>query len=250
MPIVKSAGRALRFLELLAVNKNGLSFTDIQQKLASPKSSTYSLIQEFLDQDYLTYSPISKKYYAGMELIKLCANCINSTDLLQELGILTSELSQESGQTCHAGVLDSHSIIYLAKYEINKELSLMKNIGLRIPAHCTAIGKMLLSQYSNAEILLLYQDYILQKYTEHSITDINILVSELELARSRDYATELRETTLLTSCISMPIYQNNKMIAAFSLTLPAYSFEHLDISDLLLIMRKYRKIAESRLFLL
>lgn len=250
MPTVKSAERTLRFLELLANNRNGLSFTDIQVGLNIPKSSAYSLIQEFLDNNYLMYNDMSKKYYAGVEFIKLCAICIERTDLLQELTILTSELGQEIGQTTHAGILDSRSIVYLAKYEVTHDLSLMRNIGLRIPAHCTSVGKMLLSQYSDDKIRALYSGYNFQRFTENSIGDVDSLIEDLEGTRKRGYAREIREASIYAGCIALPLYQKEKMIASFSITFPAYYLETADIGNILSIMQKHKDLTEKRLFTL
>lgn len=90
-------------------------FSDMQSMLDSPRSSAHSLIQEFLDNDYLLYHSGNKKYYAGIALIKMAANCIESTDLIQELNLLTLQLSQRLGKTAHAAILDGINVVYLSK---------------------------------------------------------------------------------------------------------------------------------------
>lgn len=250
MAKVKSAERTLRFLELLAYKRNGISFTDIQTGLDIPKSSTHSLIQEFSDKDFLIYNNDTKKYYAGLEYIKLCTVCIQNTDLLEELSILTSETGQELGLTTHAGVLDNRNILYLAKYENNSDLSLMHNIGLRIPAHCTAMGKMLLSQFSNEIIIENYTDYHFEKLTEKSIDNLNDLLSDLEKIREKGYAVEICEASRYTACIALPLVQQGKMVAAFSATLPIHLFETSNIEEIVSSMKKNKKNADQRLFVL
>lgn len=156
---VKSAARTLRLLELISRRRQGLGFTEIQLGLDMPKSSANSLIKELIEQKYLFYSETAKRYYKGIEFIKLCTICIESTDLLQELTLLTAQLSAELRQTTHAAILDGRMIVYLAKHEINNSVSLMHHTGLRIPAHCTAVGKMLLSRYADETLLAMYDGY-------------------------------------------------------------------------------------------
>ena len=81
MAKVKSAERTLRLLEAISHHSKGLSFSDIQQILNTPKSSTFSLIQELVENDYLSFNDNAKKYVAGSNFIKLAANFIGSGDL-------------------------------------------------------------------------------------------------------------------------------------------------------------------------
>ena len=113
MAKVKSAERTLRLLEAISHHSKGLSFSDIQQILNTPKSSTFSLIQELVENDYLSFNDNAKKYVAGSNFIKLAANFIGSGDLVQELKVLTNELSIRVRTTSHAGILDGTEVIWL-----------------------------------------------------------------------------------------------------------------------------------------
>lgn len=245
---VKSAQRTLRLLELLAQNRNGITFTEIQESLNIPKSSTFNLIQELLDNNYIIYNDQKKLYYAGLEYIKLCTTCMKNTDLLEELSLLTSDIGKELNQTTHAGALDGKSIIYLAKYESNSRLSLMNNIGLKLPAHCTALGKILLTQYTDEEIKTLYNNYTFEKLTENSIDSLDRLLKELIVFKHRDYSEELCEASIYTACIALPIRVNGKIIAAVSLTLPIEFYKNKDIKYIVNTMKKHILNTESRLF--
>ena len=123
-----------------------MAFTDIQNKLEMPKSSAHDLIQEMLDNGYLMYNRSTSRYYAGFEFVKMCAICLEGANSLRELQVLTAQLSQEIGQTTHVCMLDGRGIRYLAKCETNPGISSMSAVGLKIPAHCSATGKVLLSK--------------------------------------------------------------------------------------------------------
>lgn len=248
MAKVKSAERTFRLLELAAKRRNGLTFTEIQSELDIPKSSTHSLIQEFLDSGYLLYDTETKKYHAGMEYIKLCTSCIRNTDLLSELSLLTTELGKELNCTTHAGLLDHLNIMYLARYESDKKISLMHAPGQLLPAHCTAMGKILLSQFDNATIQQMYSSYTFVKLTENSIHTITDLIKNLDLIRKQGYAVEIREASNYSACIALPIEKNQQAIAAFSITMPILTFETAELSVIIETMQKHKKMAEQRIF--
>lgn len=241
MAKVKSAERTFRLLELIAGNQEGLNFSQIQTILDIPRSSAHSLIQEFLDNDYLLYIPESRKYYAGLSLINVAANCIESTDLIRDLRLLTTFLSKKLGKTAHAAILDGNQVTYLAKAHAGDELSLMRNIGNHLPAHCTAVGKVLLSQYSDEEVSQLYGDKPLEKMTVNSIGSLAVLLSELQLVRQQGYAVEQREANERAACIALPLFSSGgRMLAAFSITCLAYEWDNLVLDDILRVMKECR----------
>lgn len=245
MAKIKSASRTLRFLDIIARNRNGMAFTEIQTRLDMPKSSAHSLIQELIDHSYLMYNPTTNRYYAGFEFVKMCAICLEGADPLRELQILTSQLGREIGQTTHACMLDGRSIRYLAKYETNPTISSMSTIGFQIPAHCCATGKVLLSQYTDEEIARLYDGQPLEMLTAQSINNIERLLRELNETRERGYGLEFGESKDLAACIALPLRQNGRMIAAFSVTYPVYLLQSANHGEIVEIMKKHQRMAEG-----
>ncbi|TCV94277.1 IclR family transcriptional regulator [Biostraticola tofi] len=245
MAKVKSAERTFRLIELVAGNRHGLTFSQMQASLEIPRSSAHSLIQEFLDNDYLIYLPDNRKYYAGLALIKMAANCIETTDLIQDLRLLTTFLSKKLGKTSHAAILDGNQVVYLAKAQGGEDVSLMRNIGNHLPAHCTAVGKMLLSQYADNDVMQLYADRPLEKMTLDSIGTMAVLLHELKQVRRQGYAIEIREANERAACLALPLYTSSgKMIAAFSLTCLAYEWEELALDNALQVMRESRLMVQ------
>lgn len=250
MAKVKSAERTLRLLEAISRHSKGLSFSGIQQILNTPKSSTFSLIQELVENDYLSFNENAKKYIAGSNLIKLAANFIGSGDLVQELKRLTNELSIKVRTTAHAGILDGTDVIYLTRSDHFDDYSLMQQIGGRLPANCTAIGKMLLSQYPDQVIQDMYHDLPWRMMTVNSKKNIDELLEDISIVRRQGYATDYQETSENANCIAMPVNQNGKMIASFSCTFPPAEMETIDLASVIDLMRSCKNEIESRLELL
>lgn len=226
MAKVKSAERTLRLLELIASSKNGLTYTEIKENLNIPKSSTFNLIEEFMDNNYLIYNENLRKYFVGMGFIRMCTKGMGNIDVITEINLCVNQLCEQLGETIHAGIIDGRFIVYISKVESGNDasISLIRQIGMKIPAHCTSIGKMLLSEYNDEKIRDLYKNVEMEKMTENTILNVEELIVELHKIKEQGYAIDLHETSPLASCISMPIYQNGLMIAAFSVTIPNYRF--------------------------
>lgn len=245
---VKSAQRTLRLLELLAKNRSGISFTDIQEFLDIPKSSAHSLIQELIENGYLVANTGKKTYYAGLEFLKLCTTCIKNTDLLDELKLLTDNIGIEIGQTTHSGVLAERSVMYLTKYETNSGLSLMNNMGIKLPAHCTGLGKILLSALSDEKIESLYKNYSFPKMTKLSIDNFVRLNDTITTIRKIGFAEEVGEASIYTACIAKPVKANGEVVAAVSVTFPIDLYNNINKEEILKVMSKHIEVTENRLF--
>ncbi|POT56890.1 hypothetical protein C3432_16035 [Citrobacter amalonaticus] len=121
----------------------------------------------------------------------------------------------------------------------------MRHIGNHLPAHCTAVGKVLLSQYSDEDIRQLYGEMPLEKMTVDSISTLPMLLAELREVRQQGYAIEQREANERAACIALPIFSSaGKMVAAFSVTVLAWEWESLAINDVLAVMKECRVLVQ------
>ena len=224
--VVKSAARALELLEYVVNAPKAPTFRVLQDTLDIPKSSLSYLLQELAGREYLQYDPERRVYSPGLKLIQLSASCINDTDMSQEIWQGIKSLSEEFGETTHAGILDGRHIIYISKCEGKKDVSIVPTIGYRIPAHATAIGKVLLADLSPEELGVRLQNAVLEKYTEQTITNYAQLMEELCQVRQNGYAFDNQEIIVGGICLAAPVYdKHRKVIAAVSLTMPTLQAE-------------------------
>lgn len=108
------------------------------------------------------------------------------------------------GETCHFAVLDGKDALYLFKEESPEPIRMISSAGKRIPAYSTAIGKALLSRYTDEEIRKMYSDG-LKKLTENTITDMDELLSQIRKIRVDKMAYETEESSHNITCIAVPI---------------------------------------------
>lgn len=220
--LVKSAARTLDLLEFIVKSSKAPTFTTIQEATDIPKSSLSYLLQELVNRDYIQYDQDMRVYTTGLKLIQMSASCINNTNISQEIWLGIKKLSEDLGEMAHAGVLDGRFIVYISKCQGIKDVSVVTTIGFRIPAHATAIGKMLLSSLSAEEVELRQHNVNLERYTENTIVSYDQLVVELKQISKNGYAIDNQEIIPGGICIAAPVYdKHHKMIVAISITMPA-----------------------------
>lgn len=213
---VQSVEKIFDILEMLSTSKNGMTLTELSNKLSYSSSTTHRLLQVLLKRNYVTKLDNSKVYVIGLGLVPVISSRLSTLELKTETTAIINSLAQDLNQVVFLGVMDKFDVLYLDKKD-SKNLEAYCGIGYKLPLHCTGLGKALLMQYTSAEIRNLYKDEELIALTPHSITDIEELIDAVELNKTRGYSIDDEENKLNIVCVAAPIYDyRNKLIAAVS----------------------------------
>ena len=123
-------------------------------------------------------------------------------------------------------ILEGKEVIYLDTIESPEILRTEIKAGTRTPAHCTALGKVLLASLSDSKFESLYKrDEPLSSLTSKSISSLDELKKKLKKVKKQGYAVDREEYKIGINCIGVPIFsRNGEAIAAISITGPASRF--------------------------
>lgn len=213
---VQSVDRVFDILEVLAASKEGMTLTELSNKLSLSSSTTHRLLNVLQQRNYVTRLDNSKVYVVGLGFLSLISSRLSSLELKTEADPILTLLSQDLNQVVFLGVQNEFNVMYLDKKDSEKQETYC-GIGFKLPLHCTGLGKALLMQYSPKEIREMYKDEDLISLTPYSITSIDKLIEAVEENKKRGYSIDDEENKENVVCVSAPIYDyRNKIIAAIS----------------------------------
>ena len=217
----KSAGRALQVLEYLATVPDGTSFSDIARALSLPKSSTHELLAVMTERSFLEFSSSTKMYRIGIRTWELGQSFIAHRDLLTEARPVIASIAARLDETVQISVLDGLEEVYLDRVDSSQPLRVQAIIGSRVPAHTTALGKVLLSDRREADILNDLRGAKLQGMTPHTIVTREALIEELRWVKLMGFAIDDQEYAVGLRCVAVPIRDHlGSTIAAISAAVP------------------------------
>ena len=125
------------------------------------------------------------------------------------------------GETVHLVVLDKLEVLYIDKRESGQSLRIASQVGMRLPAHCTGVGKMLMAHLSPEQRAELINRKGLPRFTRNTLTDVEALEDELNRIRMQGFAIDNEEIMDSLRCVAAPIRdQTGKVISAISLSGP------------------------------
>ena len=224
---VKSATRVMHILTLLRDHPLGLTLSEVSKLLEIPKSSAHELLHSMVHENYLKVR--GNRYSLGLKVFEIGRAAARSSDLLQYARPTMKWIAQELNESVQLAALDGTEVVYLSKYQPRRDIRLESEVGARLPSYATALGKALLSTYSEEEIDEKFADYHFEKFTPRTITSLEQLKRELEGVRLTGFARDRGEYTEDIFCYARPIKDhNNRAVAAISVSMPKDSASYRD----------------------
>ncbi len=205
--VLQSVQNTLQILDLFAYNGPYLTMKEIGELTGLHKSTVYRCISVLEKTGYLEKDKISHRYRLGLHVIHLASSRIDALELQVESKPLLLRLQAKTNCAVHLCILDRTEVVFLLtidNYSVLKSSLQISNS--RKPAHCSSTGKCLLSSLSGEELSRLYKDYHFIKYTENTITDFNMLKTELAKIRNQSYAINMKEMEEQTASIAVPVF--------------------------------------------
>ncbi len=219
--ILSSLDNALSLLDCFDEEDFELSVPELAQKLNITKSSVYRIVHTLWARDYLRKNEENHKYSLGFKIISLGAIIRRRFNLIHEVRPYLKQLMEETGESIHLAILYENMATFIDKIESPRTMQMGSVVGARMPAYCTATGKMLLAGLSEEELEKYLQEENFQRLTHTTITDPRKLKEEIVKIRQQGYSIDNEESEEGLMCIGAPLKNNsNKTIATISVSGP------------------------------
>lgn len=224
-----SLERALVLLKVIEQTPGGLRNADISRQLKIPKSSCTYIVSRLEREGYLIKDAVSQRYKIGLTPIALAHGA------LREVGIRTVaepalyQLTSKTGLSAGIGVLQRGRVLLVDRVEgprfvdraieaavgrTSYRVRAQRDIGRELPAHSTALGKVLLAFLPKQQTLDLIAKYGLARSTATTIVSKKRLLAELDLVRKQRYAIADGEVYSDLRALSVPIFDADGEVRA------------------------------------
>jgi DNA-binding IclR family transcriptional regulator len=220
------ADRVLAVLAELARYPDGIGLEEIARGVASPKPTVHRALAALRRAGFAMQDGYGR-YVLGDEFLRLAfAHHEARPDHVRVLPVLKA-LSERYGETVHYATLDGRSVVYRSKLDPpTGAVKLTSVVGGRNPAHCTAVGKMLLSGTLRSEeaVRAWIGDQPLATPTQGSLGTAEQLWAELELTRNRGYGIDDQENEPGVNCLAVPIYLTSPTVPSGAISISALAY--------------------------
>lgn len=220
------ADRVLAVLRELAGYPAGVGLEELARAVASPKPTVHRALVSLRRAGFASQDGRGH-YVLGDGFLRLAfAHHELRPDHVRVHPLLV-ELANRFGETAHYAVLDDRSIVYRSKVDPPTGAArLTSTIGGRNPAHCTAVGKLLLATTlpDDDSVLTWAANGDLERRTNHTITTPADLAAHLRVIREQGYATDDQENEVGVNCIAVPIFLTSPRAPSGAISISALTY--------------------------
>jgi DNA-binding IclR family transcriptional regulator len=231
-----SLERALALLEMIERTPGGLRHAEISRQMRMPKSTCSYIVARLERRGYLTRDEETGCYRIGLSTVTLAHGALREVGLRAIAEPALYKLASATGLSAGMGVMDRGRVLVIDRVEGAEfvrdavqvadglplrwagrsrkyRLRADRDIGRELPAHSSALGKVLLAYLPKKQVLGLIAERGLARQTRNTITSKARLLRELEQVRRQGYATAEEEMAGIRA-IAAPIYGEGDLVSA------------------------------------
>jgi IclR family transcriptional regulator, pca regulon regulatory protein len=233
----QSLERGLAILSCFTPKRPVLGIADIADELGMSRSTTHRYVITLLALGYLEQGA-SRKYRLGLRVTDLGMSALNSTGLREHAQPYLEELRQRSSYTVSLAVLDGPEVLYVDQARSFRRGQSPEGLdlrtGSRLPAHCTAMGKLLLANLPEADQRELLAQLKLSKHGPNTITTKKALREELDEVLEANFAVDDEELAKDLYSIAAPVRNEaREVLAAVDISVPSATISIGELVDAL-----------------
>lgn len=185
--------RLFALLEVIAAKDQRYSLQGLVEETGLPKPTLHRMLQQLEGAGLLQRESDGRHYGTGTRLRRLAENLLLNDSHHGARHVVLRALVEEIGESCNITALSGSEVIYLDRVETAAPLRFYLHPGSRVPAHCSASGKVLMGQMSAAQRKRLLAHAPLERYTPNTITDLAALETEIQRVGEQGYALDDEE---------------------------------------------------------
>lgn len=225
--------RGLQLLMQFNRNERELTGADLARRLDLPRASVFRMLQTLEQGGFVERVGDGASYKLGLSVLRLGFEFLASMELTEHGRPVIETLRDATGYSAHLVVRDAREVVFIAKAAGRSALFHSIQVGARLPAHATVLGRLLLSGMDMAALSQLYPEAELPTYTPRTPTTLKALKVLIDQDRANGYGVSQGGFETGISTIAAPVFNDrSEVTAAVSIAVPAQKINDTELADL------------------
>ncbi|MBV8941055.1 MAG: IclR family transcriptional regulator [Solirubrobacterales bacterium] len=209
-------------LELFASASAEFSQTEISEALGLPMPTVHRLVALLTERGWLDRDPASRRLRLGIQMVHLVPALMGGMRLSELTRPRLIRLASELQETVNLAILEGAEIVYMLSESADRLLTSRATVGMRLPAHCTALGKCLLAALPQDVAQVALGDEPYERRTERTLTTWTSLAEDLDAIRKAGVSISEEEYEVGLVSVAVPVrWLHGPGTGAINVSLPA-----------------------------
>lgn len=236
--------RPLAVLEEIAALGHAPTLSELTARLRTPKPTVHRWIGSLVEIGLVRIAPDGKSYEIGERASDLAFSILSNRQSQTIRHEILQGVARDIGEACNLTILQGTEVVYLDRVESKWPLRISFHAGSRVPAHCSASGKLFLAHMRAAARDITLKKVSFERFTEHTIETRAALDRELTAIRRAGYALDREEYLDGLICIAVPVHRGATRTCCAALAVQA-PVTRMSCDDLVARAGELQKAAEA-----
>lgn len=213
--LVPGLSRGLQVLACFTAETPQLTQAGIAARLGVTRSAIFRVVYTLAELGFLLHDPATGRYALGPALLRLGHGVLPARDVVPVAIPVLESLRDATGWSAHLGVLEKREVVYLLRVPASRGRPSIVHVGSRLPAHATAMGRVLLAAQDDAALDALYRD------APPRGLSLAQLLRRARADRARGHVAHLGEFEAGIASVAAPLRDAaGRVVAAINLSAP------------------------------
>ena len=209
---VESLDRGLRVLEVFGGNQQPMTLSDLAKAADLPRATARRILFTLERAGFVATD--GKLFRLTPRVLVLASSYLASNHVVSVLQPALDRLSAEAQEISSMAILDGNDVVFIARASPTRIFSAGLDIGYRLPAFCTSVGRVLLSRLSDDELITALGKMDLVQLTSFTVIEKKLLLKTIIADRAKGYSLVDREAEPGFRSISVPVRRYDGAIVA------------------------------------
>jgi IclR family transcriptional regulator, pca regulon regulatory protein len=224
-----SLARGLAVIQAFSQRKRQLSVSQISHKTGFSRAAVRRCLYTLVKLGFAG-SDDSRHYYLRPRILALGHSYIASMPLAAAAQPILEHVSHIVHESCSIATLDGAEIVYIARANVTRIMSIDLGVGSRLPAFCTSMGRVLLADLPSEKLEEFLARLKCKRYTERTVLNADKLRQVLRQVRKNGYCVVDQELEPGLRSMAVPIQNpSGRVVAALNVGAHAH---RVSIQDL------------------
>ncbi|MDF3839872.1 IclR family transcriptional regulator C-terminal domain-containing protein [Cupriavidus basilensis] len=207
-----SLARGLQVIRAFSEHRRNLTISQVSQTTGLSRAAVRRCLYTLKVLGYVGED--SKRFSLRPQVLTLGHAYLSSTPLAVVAQPYLDKVSEVLHESCSAASLDGDEIVYLCRSAETRIMSISLLVGTRLPAYCTSMGQVLLSQLPRDALEEYFARVRLVARTERTITSVPELRTQIDKVRNAGYALLDQELEAGLRSIAVPVRDGRGCVVA------------------------------------
>lgn len=209
---IETLDRGLRVIQSFGIDRRPMTLSDLSKSVNLPRATVRRILMTLVRSGFVVGD--ERLFSLTPRVLLLASAYLTSNQINTVMQPLMDEVASKAKEVCSLAILDGEEVVFIARSSPARVFSTGLDVGYRLPAFCTSVGRVLLGRLANDELTRTVDGMKLSPQTQSTLVDKSAVIATIIADRTKGYSLVDQEAEEGFRSISVPIRRYDGVVIA------------------------------------